>query len=107
MSYVLDNAEERERVSPESFEIPRREVRYALRVGDLVKLLFKDSETGIGERMWVEVTSVGTMDLATGRLPYAGILRNHPGEVDAKYGDKVKFAPEHVASLDRPYPETN
>ena len=55
-SGLLD-AEVRHRADPDSFSIPRSDVRHALVPGDLVKLLF-----GVGpgdpppaERMWVEV----------------------------------------------------
>jgi hypothetical protein len=92
-SGLLD-AERRHRADPDSFSIPRSDVRRSLAQGDLVKLLF-----GVGhgdpppaERMWVEV-----LEAEAGR--YVGRLENEPQVIsDLGLGDRVPFGPEHVAA---------
>lgn len=102
MDYVLANVEERERGNRETFVIPGMKFRHALRVGDLAKLVFVRAEPPAGERMWVEITVVHHANSPTERTRYTGVLRNHPGDIDAKYGDEVHFGPEHVADFERP-----
>jgi len=92
-SGLLD-AEQRHRVAPDSFSIPRSDVRQALVPGDLVKLLF-----GVGagdpapaERMWVEV-----LEAEAGR--YVGRLENEPQAIsDLQIGARIAFGPEHIAA---------
>jgi hypothetical protein len=104
-SGLLD-AEQRHRAEPDTFSIPRSDVRASLRPGDLVKLLF-----GFGggdqppcERMWVEVLEVGGDG-------YVGRLDNTPQVIsDLEPGARVAFVPRHVAATyrrsgDTPRPE--
>lgn len=92
--WTLANAEERAREV--SFEIPPREDREQLSVGDLVKLVFLDRD-GCGERMWVEITHTQT-DAVTEH--YCGRLRNDPVQIDdLRYGDEIAFGPHHVTAI--------
>lgn len=98
-SGLLD-AEERHRASPETFSIPRSEVRRHLAPGSLVKLLFGAGEghPPPAERMWASV-----LDVAGDR--YVGRLENEPVDIlDLHLGDLVRFGPEHVAAIHRPTP---
>jgi hypothetical protein len=104
-SGLLD-AEQRHRADPDTFSIPRSDVRAALVPGDLVKLLFGfgDGEAPPAERMWVEV-----LEAREGR--YVGRLDNEPQAIsDLSPGARVSFGPEHVAAIwrqreDTPSPE--
>jgi hypothetical protein len=94
---VLLDAEGQHREAPRTFSIPRRAVREALVPGDLVKLLFV-VEPPVGsvtvERIWVEVVEAN----ADG---YVGRLANRAAFVTGiEPGDRVRFAPEHVAARD-------
>jgi hypothetical protein len=92
-SGLLD-AEQRHRADPDTFSIPRSDVRRGLVPGDLVKLLF-----GVGpgdpppaERMWVVV-----LEAEGGR--YLGRLDNEPQVIsDLRLGASIPFGPEHVAA---------
>ena len=101
--YVLDNGEERHNESPESFYIPSRELRDNLKVGDLVKLIFRmedkiNSENVSVERMWVEIKEKNNNF-------YSGTLDNDPnGDVLIKCGLCVNFNAEHVIQI---YEEEN
>ena len=93
----LENVVETHRAAPRTFSIPRADQRSALRVGDLVKLVFRadpPSPDGLtAERMWVEVREV---------LPhgFVGALDNQPSFIrNLKPGDRIAFGPEHVAAL--------
>jgi uncharacterized protein YegJ (DUF2314 family) len=61
--------------------------------GDEVKLIFRlerDDGAVAVERMWVEVVDTD---------PYVGLLRNEPQlEGVVAFGDRVEFAPAHVAA---------
>ena len=98
-SGLLD-AEARHRQDPDSFSIPRSDVRSALAPGDLVKLLFGagPGDPPPAERMWVLV--LGAKD---GR--YLGRLDNEPEAIsDLQLGAQVLFGPEHVAAIYRQRP---
>ena len=90
------NTEERHAQYPE-FRINSRRERESLRPGDFAKLVWEglnvDGLIG-GERMWVEVTKA-----TKGRngCAYEGTLRNTP--VSMKVPKKVRFGPEHIASI--------
>jgi hypothetical protein len=91
----LLDAEQRHRAAPQSFSIPRSDVRSSLRTGAFVKLLFGfgDDETRSAERMWVEIT-----DARDGR--YVGRLENEPQAIsDLRVGARIAFGPEHVAAV--------
>ena len=95
-SGLLD-AEQRHRAEPDTFSIPRSDLRHALVPGDLVKLLF-----GVGagapppaERMWVVV-----LEAAGGS--YVGRLDNEPLAIsDLDVGATIRFGAEHVAAIYR------
>jgi hypothetical protein len=102
----LLDAERRHRASPDTFSIPRSDIRRALAPGDRVKLLFGvgRGEAPSAERMWVEV-----VEASEGR--YVGRLANEPEVIsDLSPGARVPFGPEHVAAIwrvreDAPRPE--
>ncbi len=89
----LANGVERNRLHPDSFEIPSEGVRLSIRPGDRVKLGFEMNKTApgepSGERMWVDVVKVG-------RRKLVGILFNEPVFIPLMPGDKVKFRREHI-----------
>ena len=91
----LLDAEVRHRAAPDSFSIPRSDVRAALEPGDVVKLLFGfgGGEDPPAERMWVTVTAVD----GTG---YVGRLENQPQAItDLAVGARVEFGVEHIAAI--------
>ena len=92
--FVLVSAVRRNKESPDTFEIPPRKIRESRDVGDNVQLLFnpKDEADGLGERMWVCVTAVGSKN-------YEGTLRNSPAaglKGILHWGDLVKFNASHI-----------
>jgi hypothetical protein len=94
-TWWLDDVERLHEENPDSFFVPGREKRQALRVGDSVKLVFRFSpsvENVSGERMWVEVTSADGGE-------YTGRLLNEPSRMRSlRAGDSVSFGPQHVAA---------
>jgi hypothetical protein len=101
----LDDAEAYHRKSPDTFEIPPKDLRYALPEGDGVKLIFQFPDTvmygGVetsSERMWVEVTGVTSRDGEPEVPTYTGVLRSTPFHEDSslKLGATVRFQPHHV-----------
>jgi hypothetical protein len=93
----LLDAEQRHRAAPQSFSIPRSDVRASLQAGTLVKLLFGfgDGDSPSAERMWVEI-----LDAPDGR--YVGRLENEPQAIsDLRLGARIEFGPEHVAAVMR------
>jgi uncharacterized protein YegJ (DUF2314 family) len=93
----LLDAEQRHRAAPDSFSIPRSDVRSSLQTGTLVKLLFGfgDEDVPSAERMWVEI-----LDVHDGR--YVGRLENEPQAIsDLRLGARIEFGPEHVAAVIR------
>lgn len=94
--YTLVDGELSHAQHPDTFEIPDRDEREALRVGMLVKLGFVYHGLGQmgGERMWVTVTKA---DPKTGM--YTGTLDNVPLEPVLSLGDEVEFMPQHVLSI--------
>jgi hypothetical protein len=91
----LLDAERRHRSAPDSFSIPRSEVREGLGAGDLAKLLFGfgEGDPPPAERMWVEV-----VELRDGG--YVGRLGNAPQAIsDLEPGALIPFGPQHVAAI--------
>lgn len=94
----LLDAEGQHGAFPDTFPIPSRTERHALRTGDMVKLVFVlDPPPPSGpnaERMWVEVRSAhpdGTVD---------GWLTNRPVVVTSlEPSALVAFEPRHVAGI--------
>lgn len=87
----LIDAQQRHREHPTTFDVPSDEALAAIKPGDLVKVGFYTPEDG-GERMWVEVTSVGA-DLR-------GKLDNTPVVFTSmRRGDEVAFERRHVLDL--------
>jgi uncharacterized protein YegJ (DUF2314 family) len=93
-SWKLDDGVERNRLHPDTFEIPSALERETLKPGDHVKLSFlvDDPEYG-GERMWVEVAKVKGQ-------AYVGTLINQPLFIeDLEWRQEIKFAPCHVIEI--------
>jgi len=95
MEYTLDNGEELNRESPETFFIPARQERENLSLGKLVKLIFRisfDEEQHV-ERMWVVIQERN----ADG---YIGFLNNDPYcTEELRAGETVEFKPEHIIQI--------
>lgn len=91
----LESGAERNRAYPESFEIPSEAERLEIEPGAVVKLMF-EMKDGWGERMWVNVSTVGKRHLI-------GTLANTPvGIPRLGHGDKIKFTRDHVIDIDWP-----
>jgi hypothetical protein len=98
--WALDNAEVQHAASPQTFHIPSRAEREALRPGQMVKLLFlflnrdRDGSPIIDcERMWVTLKSV----TPTG---FEGQLESMPATSKALAPlATIRFGPEHVAGV--------
>jgi hypothetical protein len=95
VAYTLDNGAELHREYPETFQIPPQSVRENLRVGDLVKLIFRiefDGEAHV-ERMWVQITEVRAEY-------YVGALDNDPYcTEEIRSGMRVEFHADHVIQI--------
>lgn len=78
----------------ETFEVPTREELLDVKIGDFVKVIFRDSQD-FGERMWMLVTKCDEGD------EWEGELNNHPVLMEAEIacGDLVKFHPYDVISI--------
>jgi uncharacterized protein YegJ (DUF2314 family) len=95
IEYTLDNGEELNKESPETFFIPARAQRDTLLRGELVKLIFRMSlgDNVQVERMWVIIKS----RTDTG---YIGTLDNDPFcTKELQTGAEVVFGPEHVIQI--------
>ena len=92
MYKMVDGVRQNKR-HPETFSVPNRGQKVAVKVQDYVKIGFI-VENGT-HRMWVSVTKI------EGRK-YFGILHNEPMGVDSKilkYGDKVEFESRHILDI--------
>jgi len=97
MTWTLASAEARAAAN-DSFEIPTRAEREALRIGDLAKLVFVNSRKD-GERMWVKIETVLRLGAAAPR--YCGRLQNMPVMIQNLQEDAViTFGPEQPLLLD-------
>jgi hypothetical protein len=94
---MLIDAEIRHQEHPDTFEIPDREVREGLQVGDFAKVIFDT-----GERLWLEVMKVGAVGMMKPGFDwYVGAIRNEPVTLAQSYGDWVGFHPRHVIEARR------
>lgn len=75
-----------------TFWIPSHEDILALRVGDLVKLIFVDDE-GNGERMWVRITDCSDNE------KWTGTLQNTAVSWDLDWGTDVVFHPYDIIDV--------
>ena len=89
-SYELADGEERHSESPDSFEIPHKEIRDHIRKEEFVKLIFlskskSEQDKVLAERMWVKVKDkVNNL--------YSGIINNDPyPDSYLELGDEVVF----------------
>ena len=87
------------------FDIPSQQERTSLSLGSRVKLLFlilgrdEDGDFIQCERMWVTVVEVN-------EKRYVGVLESLPAASDVlSPGDRIAFAPEHVATILMPSPQ--
>jgi uncharacterized protein YegJ (DUF2314 family) len=95
MKYTLENGEELNQESPETFWIPTLVERENLLPGELVKLIFRIShgEEQDVERMWVIIKE----RKANG---YIGVLDNDPYcTIELRSGEQVEFRPEHIIQI--------
>jgi hypothetical protein len=87
VSWHLVNGEERRREAPYTYFLPHSDQIAALRVGDMVKLLFEydgEVEAYGGERMWVTVDQIDGSD-------FEGRLLSEPCESHITTGALVQF----------------
>jgi hypothetical protein len=95
--YALGDGEKMHAEHPDTFWMPERKAREALKPGNMVKCMFTPLKVkkGLpgGDRMWVTIKAVredGT---------YLGKLENCPTSFDAEPGDDVVFRPEHIIDI--------
>lgn len=92
--YTLVDGEQANAEHPDTFWMPEKTAREALRPGQIVKCIFQSTnEKEPSERMWVLVHE---------KLPdgsYRGELNNHPTFIHAKAGDAVSFSAKHVIQI--------
>jgi len=98
--WCLEDGEERNRLYPETFQIPDLEVRQALKPGDFAKLIFRvaveGDEPDAVSRMWVIVRET---------IPggYLGILDNKPDSITENdrfwIGAELPFEYRHIISV--------
>lgn len=99
--FYLDDATEYERLNPKQYKIPCKATRENLRVGDIVKLIFRFADEWCPrgdnqcERMWVEICEVDGENLS-----YRGILVNDPSlHNQIVYGHELWFHPIHIFDI--------
>ena len=95
-NWQLVDGEEMAKADPDSFEVPTRDEKDALRLVDQCKLEFErvPARGGIcGERMWVLVTErIGDQ--------LRGTLSNQPVVIESlNFGDVVEFEIRHVLAI--------
>lgn len=103
MSWYLDSVYERNKDSPYTFYVPSKQVVDMLNIGDVVQLIFAETENDgyIGERMWVEIT------LMQGKN-FKGILTNDPLNLkELKYGQEITFQATHICDTEYDDPESS
>lgn len=98
--WCLDDAEQRQARTPDSFVIPSKKVRAKLSRGGFAQLLFliavEDGEAPECERMWVVVRR---------RFPggYMGVLDNDPTCIEKNHelwsGSEIPFEARHVIDV--------
>ncbi|PUB08157.1 DUF2185 domain-containing protein [Paenisporosarcina sp. OV554] len=96
MSWYLDSVYERNKESPYTFYAPSKEVIEMLNIGDIVKLIFveTDNDGYVGERMWVEINHMQGKN-------FKGILTNVPLNLkDLKNGQEIIFQTEHICDTE-------
>ncbi|WP_456785984.1 DUF2314 domain-containing protein [Cellulomonas sp. P5_C5] len=95
VGWTLADAVERHAAAPDTFRIPSDEATAAVQVGDRVKLVV-EPQTGLAERLWVRVTSVGEESLE-------GALASDPAELRGLHaGDPVQFERRNIVAISRP-----
>lgn len=96
MSWYLDSVYERNKESPYTFYAPSKEVIAMLNIGDIVKLIFVETENDgyVGERMWVEINYMQGKN-------FKGILTNVPLNLkELKNGQEIIFQTEHICDTE-------
>jgi len=98
LRWKLRSGVKQNRLYPTTFSIPSEDERTAVQPGDVVKLMFEQSD-GWGERMWVRVEKAG-------RHRMVGRLENLPlGFPRLDIGSKIRFRREHIVDIhDDPAP---
>ena len=96
MSYTLENAEERSKEFPDTFQIPSFEERANVKPNNLVKLIFNiiDNNKILNiERMWV-------LNKKCENGKYSGILDNDPyADCELKAGDLIEYLAENIIDI--------
>ena len=80
----------------ESFSLPLKEVLLKLKIGDLVKIMFKP-EAGEVERMWVQITKMEDISEWTAKLDNDPVTEKMKEAVKA--GDEVIFHPYDIIQI--------
>jgi Uncharacterized protein conserved in bacteria (DUF2314) len=97
VDFRIADGETRHHEAPDGFEIPSREARESLQLGDFAKLVFEivdpTEEMPGAERMWVAV-----IERQDGG--FLGVLENIPAVITTiRLGDRISFRPEHVIEV--------
>lgn len=94
-TWYLENVREIAKERPYTFYVPSDELIKMLKVGDVVKLIFVNTEQQENnpfdsERIWVEITQIDGND-------FVGLLDNKPFIIqDLNLGDEVSFQACHI-----------
>ena len=99
-TWRLADAEQRHKDTKGEFEIPTRAARKAVKVGDIVEIVFQRTEDHFegpgGERIWVEIVRIADNE-------YVGALRNNPAFIqNLEFDDEVTFEHWHIIDIVRP-----
>ena len=99
VTLTLDNAEESARRMPDSFDLPSRERRESLCVGDVVKLMVvvkQERKSSISAAARATVSAVG-------ESAYEAVLNETLLTYKrVKQGDTVTFLAQHVFAIETP-----
>ncbi len=93
---IIIDAEKRHASDPGTFEIPDRDDRMSLSVGDFAKIMFQNPADQT-ERMWVEIQGLGGVGKYRGRLDNEPVLE-HPA---LRFGQTVVFGARDVIDIRR------
>ena len=89
--YTLIDGIDRNQKNPNTFQIPSKQDKSNLKVGDHVKLGFEDVEGT--ERMWVKINHISGDH-------FVGFLDNDPSFLKSiRHKDLVEFNSKHILSI--------
>lgn len=89
----LIDGEEMHRLYPDTFWIPSKEEKDAVKLCDLVKVILTDDNGHYGVKVWVSVAQIHDDKME-------GLIANHPIiSTYGRYGDRVQFEKKNIIDI--------